>query len=57
MFYRQDQLSVFRHASTVTHEMKHQVCSEMRGDIGFETFLEYSVFTDWTSICVKERCK
>jgi hypothetical protein len=46
MFYRQDQLPVFRHASTVIHEMKQQVCSEMRGDIGFETFLEYGVFID-----------
>jgi len=29
----------------------------MRGDTSFETFLEYGVFTDWTSICIKERCK
>jgi hypothetical protein len=57
MFQRQDQLPVFWHASTVTHEMKHQMCSEMQGDIGFEMFLEHDVFTDWTSICVKELCK
>jgi len=57
MFQRQDRLPVFRHASTVTHEMMHQMCSEMRGDISFEKFLEHDVFTDWTSICVKERCK
>ena len=46
MFQRQDQLPVFRHASTVTHEMKHQMCSEMRSDIGFKKFLELDVFTD-----------
>lgn len=45
MFQRQDQLPVFRHASTVTHEMKHQMCSEMRSDIGFKKFLEHDVFT------------
>ena len=46
MFQRQDRLPVFRHASTVTHEMMHQMCSEMRGDISFEKFLEHDVFTD-----------
>jgi len=29
MFQNQDQLPVFSHASTVTHEMKHQMCSEV----------------------------
>jgi hypothetical protein len=52
MCQRHDQLPVFKHASTVTQELKYQMCCEMRGAIGFEHCLKHDMLTDCTSICV-----